>query len=106
LADATRWGNKNYYYLQRYGVTLEEIKRHYAAQNGKCAICEQIILLSSGKEDGSSGIAHVDHDHRTNEVRGLLCAQCNQAIGLLRDNPEFAFSAAHYLLKFTLDKGK
>lgn len=39
----------------------------------------------------------VDHDHATGEVRGLLCNRCNQAIGLLQDDPLIVRSALVYL---------
>jgi hypothetical protein len=42
----------------------------------------------------------VDHDHATGRVRGLLCAACNAALGLLQDNPRVILSAADYLLKW------
>jgi hypothetical protein len=49
-------------------------------QQGVCACCR----LS---ETGKSGRLHVDHDHGTGRIRGLLCSRCNVALGLLRDNP-------------------
>ena len=40
---------------------------------------------------------HVDHDHRTNSVRGLLCGSCNRGIGLLQENPKHLYRAAQYI---------
>ena len=78
--------------LQReYGITYEEFEALLAAQDRKCAIC--------GVENpgGRWGGMHVDHCHKTGRVRGLLCGQCNHAIGLLKDSPEIVRRAADYL---------
>ena len=40
----------------------------------------------------------VDHDHKTDQIRGLLCNRCNKGLGLFRDNPEFLLYARIYLL--------
>jgi hypothetical protein len=40
----------------------------------------------------------VDHDHRTGEVRGLLCSTCNRLIGFFRDDPVTLFRLALYLI--------
>ena len=46
-----------------------------------------------------SGLAHKDHNHLTGKMRETICGRCNQAIGLLADNPEFARAIARYLEK-------
>ncbi|MGD0053597.1 MAG: endonuclease domain-containing protein, partial [Vulcanimicrobiaceae bacterium] len=43
---------------------------------------------------------HVDHDHRTNEVRGLLCRWCNQMLGSAKDDPARLRGAIDYLSRF------
>ena len=55
------------------------------AQGGVCAICREAPAV------------HVDHDHATGEVRGMLCFPCNAAIGHLRDDPRVVRAAAAYL---------
>lgn len=60
--------------------------------SGCCFICAEI---PSGKRH--HGVLHVDHDHQTGAVRGLLCARCNAALGLLRDNASLCRQAADYL---------
>lgn len=73
--------------LQRaYGIGLKDYERMYAEQDGKCAICKE------PKET-----LCVDHCHTSLDVRGLLCHQCNQAIGLLRDDPGILENAIGYL---------
>ncbi len=53
-----------------------------------CAIC--------GEKPGKKKFA-IDHDHRTDKVRGLLCMRCNIAVGLLRDDPMLMMSAWKYI---------
>lgn len=73
--------------LQRtYGIGLNEYANMYEEQNGKCAICDE-------KKD----VLCVDHCHTTSKVRGLLCHQCNQAIGLLSDDIGRLNNAIRYL---------
>jgi len=57
-------------------------------QNGVCWIC--------GGKSGKKRLA-VDHDHKTGEVRGLLCKRCNRMLGYYRDNAESFARAAAYL---------
>ena len=60
------------------------------AQGDKCAVC-------GGPPNGPGRRFHVDHCHDLNRVRGLLCAKCNTAIGLLDDDPDRADAVAAYL---------
>lgn len=52
-------------------------------------------------KSSSSGLLVVDHDHNTGVVRGLLCHNCNRALGLLQDNPETLEVAIAYLKSVT-----
>ncbi|WP_393063536.1 endonuclease VII domain-containing protein [Streptomyces sp. LN549] len=73
--------------LKQYGLTEERYEAMVSEQGGACRICGYCPDLLV-----------VDHDHKTGEVRGLLCRECNLALGFLRDNPAAATSAAAYLL--------
>ena len=65
--------------LKRYGLTLDDYEKLYKSQRGRCAICAR----SHRKAHGLRGESfHVDHDHRTGQVRGLLCRRCNAALGV------------------------
>jgi hypothetical protein len=72
---------------KNYGIVSEEFDLLVLAQLNLCAIC----LRYFGKQ------LHVDHDHTTGRIRGLLCGKCNKAIGLLDDRPQRADAAAKYL---------
>lgn len=73
----------------RFGITVDELSRLIEKHGGRCAICAG--PCSTGRQ------LAIDHDHRTGRVRGLLCANCNRGIGLLRDSPAIALAAAEYL---------
>lgn len=57
----------------------------FAAQGGVCAICRE------------AKAEHVDHDHSTGKVRGLLCFNCNGALGQFRDRTDLMIRAVGYL---------
>ena len=82
---------RNQFLKWRYGLTLEDKQRLLDMQDGKCAICG-----STDPQDYRNAW-HVDHDHETDEVRGILCLRCNLAIGYLDDSPERAEILAAYL---------
>lgn len=81
----------------KYGVDIEWYTAKLKEQSGKCAICGVSENLKVGI--GSIESFHVDHDHETGVIRGLLCGSCNRAIGLLGDSSATANNAAIYLAK-------
>ena len=86
---------KQDYDLRRnYGISIEEYDKLAKLQNYRCAICK------TTKTAKNKSRFAVDHNHRTNQVRGLLCDTCNQAIGLLKDDSCLLKRAAHYLESF------
>lgn len=66
-------------------------------QEGKCKICGREILLFG---ESKHRTAHVDHDHSTGKVRGLLCQECNTGFGKFRDNTEYLANAIKYLKEY------
>jgi hypothetical protein len=72
-------------YKERYGISLVEYQAMLDKQKNRCAICDIEEKLV------------VDHNHKTNEVRGLLCHGCNCAIGLLKDDSTILQNAITYL---------
>lgn len=73
-----------------YGITQVEFEALLLAQDGRCAICRVLLLKPV-----------VDHDHDTQIVRGLLCSNCNVALGMMRDNPDTLLRAVDYLKRFS-----
>jgi len=78
---ARRWATE-------YGLTAEDVSAMALAQGGACAICRSPFTEKP---------FHVDHSHDSGVVRGLLCSNCNTALGLLGDDPDIANQAANYL---------
>ena len=75
--------------LKEHGITEEQYKALLAFQGGRCAIC--------GNKPRSKRLA-VDHNHKTMEIRGLLCKNCNYRIlGGVRDSVEMLQTAINYL---------
>jgi hypothetical protein len=74
---------------QQYGITAEAVATMLAAQNGRCAICPTDITAPTKH--------HVDHDHGTGAVRGLLCVSCNRGLGFFRDDARLLSAAISYL---------
>ncbi len=73
-----------------YGIGLEQYEQMYEKQDGCCAICNQ-------HADSFKHRLSVDHCHTTGAIRGLLCHNCNTAIGKLNDNIELFSRAISYL---------
>ena len=71
----------------RYGLTVEQYNELRAQQGEACAICRV----------KPNARLVVDHCHKTGRVRGLLCGECNLALGKFRDDPAVVEAALHYL---------
>jgi hypothetical protein len=76
----------------RYGITLDDYERLLAEQDGRCAICGKLP-----KGIGREVRLHVDHDHDTGRVRGLICLKCNSALAQFGDSLEGVMKAVEYL---------
>ena len=85
--------------LKKYGLTPQQYTDILTSQEGLCAVCREPPLVRT-KRSGKIRYLHVDHCHKTNKVRGLLCQHCNQGIGLLKDSPTLLRLATTYLEKF------
>lgn len=80
--------------IKLYGIDFATRDAMAEAQQFKCEICHDDFTTDKPW--------HVDHCHRTGAVRALLCPQCNQGIGLLRDDPDLIRAAADYVEKHQL----
>lgn len=89
-ADPVR-GRRDYagHLRRKFGLSIEEYERMEREQGGVCAICE--------RPPGKRRLA-VDHDHDSGQIRALLCAACNRAIGCMADDPALLELAAQYLV--------
>lgn len=74
----------------KYGISVDEQNALLAKQAGCCAICKTA-------EPGQYNQWHLDHDHKTNKIRGFLCAACNSGLGYFKDTPALLTAAATYL---------
>ncbi len=81
-------------FRKKYGIDFAEYQRMLLAQKGVCAICEQ---PETKLQDGAIRMLSVDHSHTTGAVRGLLCANCNMAIGYACDDVTILEKAIAYL---------
>lgn len=84
--------------LKSFNLSLNDFYEMLEQQKGVCCICNQVekVLGNNGKIKSLS----VDHDHKTNQLRGLLCNNCNRALGLLKDDPLVLRNAVLYLMYF------
>lgn len=80
----------------RYGITIEEYYEIYEKQGGVCSICKN-KETSIDKKTMKTKRLSVDHDHKTGVVRGLLCINCNHALGRFKDDITIMESAISYI---------
>jgi hypothetical protein len=82
-----------------YGLTMEEYEQMLTGQNGLCACCGRSETRRVGRKKRSENapLLHVDHCHTTGRIRGLLCSACNQALGLLEEDPQRIKALLHYV---------
>lgn len=92
-AQGAKWRAKSPGYMRQYlyGLTDEEYAALLEAQGHRCAICRR------REWNGRHGQPHVDHDHKTKRVRGLLCDSCNNGLGRFKDDPDLLRAAISYL---------
>ena len=84
--------NRDKHLRRMYGISLLDFEAMANTQGWLCAIC-----------GNKPEVLHVDHDHDSRKIRGLVCGSCNRLMGLALDSPEILRSAAKYL---ELERGK
>lgn len=89
--EAAARHKRSHHLLLKFGITLDEADALLVEQGGLCAICREEIKDSRGWSP------HVDHDHDTGKVRGILCFNCNVGLGAFADSPERLRVAAEYV---------
>lgn len=78
--------------LKRYGVTEQWYSDTLKEQVNLCGIC--LVKLIPGRT------THIDHNHKTNQVRGLLCSHCNLLLGNAKEDIFVLHQAINYLEKY------
>lgn len=84
---------RDYDWQYKYGISPEQYNKLSQEQNGRCKIC--------GKE---VSVLHVDHNKDTGEIRGLLCGDCNRALGLFHEDIHAMSRAIDYLIENEVKK--
>lgn len=97
IENARNEYHKSYgYHIQgTYNLHITEYETMGDLQNWRCAIC--------GKQHNAEkkwGRLQVDHNHKTDKIRGLLCMRCNAALGGFKENSVILASAIRYLRKY------
>jgi hypothetical protein len=97
VASSLRWQHKNREHMRQYKrrsrlwetyrITPEQVDAMFEAQSGLCALCGELLPQRY----------HIDHDHVTGKIRGLLHDQCNRGLSLFGDNLERVEKAVKYL---------
>lgn len=78
-------------YLRRaFGLTPEAFDELLTLQGGGCRICGSVPEVQKNR-------LHIDHDHATGAVRGILCHRCNVGLGWFNDNADALRAAAEYV---------
>lgn len=91
----TKWKSR---LLAKYRITLEEFSRMLDEQGGVCAICKRPASLPGRGQRRKRTFAG-DHDHNTGAIRGVLCGNCNTALGQFCDSIDVLRNAIEYLEK-------
>ena len=89
------------HFQRKYGTSIEALEQLLSEQGSRCAICRTPWAECAGTRSRYDVLfiqhLHVDHDHETGAIRGLLCMNCNMAIGLFEDEPSRVVNAILYL---------
>ena len=83
---------------KKFGISEKIYYEMLNSQYNRCAICNQLEASKSTdlRSDKTKALG-LDHNHKTNKPRELLCGKCNTAIGLMNESSEIFYSAARYL---------
>ena len=85
---------RGYELTRHFWITLKQYNTLADGQGFACLICRSVVEDETGK----AKTLHVDHCHKTNKVRGLLCNDCNVGLGCFHDSLGRLRAAIQYLL--------
>jgi hypothetical protein len=80
---------RNQYLEKKYGLTTDQKRKLCEDSNWECKICHKKVETLRK--------AHIDHDHKTGKIRGILCSKCNLGLGMFDDSINYLKSAIIYL---------
>lgn len=90
---------KDRWFRKQYGISLEQYEAMFVQQNGLCAICQKPERVM---RSGNVLKLAIDHNHKTGQIRKLLCAHCNQALGKLHEDPNIMKNMISYIESFNV----
>ena len=79
----------------KFGITLDQYNDMLKEQNYRCMVCNQ-VETRRGNKGGIRSLA-VDHCHTSGKIRGLLCGNCNVALGLLNEDRDRIYKLLEYI---------
>lgn len=82
-----------------HGISADEMFKIFKKADGKCEICSKKLVMHGSEYFSRKNVACLDHCHATGKVRGILCFNCNSAIGHFSDDVETVRLAVKYLSK-------
>lgn len=94
IHNGIRYKYNEIYKLKKYNLTLEEYKQMVKQQNNKCLICGKPEI---SKHNGKVRDLAIDHDHKTNKTRGLLCTRCNTSLGFVYEDKMILMKLINYI---------
>ncbi len=86
--------------IKQYGITLKQYQDLFISQDNRCGICGKY----QEKNPSRSQVFHLDHDHASGKVRGILCQPCNLGLGLFKDNIQTLENTVSYLKKHQINE--
>ena len=89
--DECRESYRDYVLYSKHNLPVGWYSAKEAEQGGKCKICNKKARLC------------VDHNHRTGDVRALLCTKCNLMIGYANEDVEILYAASEYISEYNRD---
>lgn len=82
---------KEWHLSSQYNLSIDKVSMMLEQQNYLCKICFSVLTMET---------KYVDHNHKTNQIRGLLCSNCNFLLGQAKESKEILINAVNYLIEF------
>ncbi len=84
--------------MRTFGMTLDDYNSMLERQSGVCAVCREPESVL--RKNGQPYRLAVDHNHRTMQVRGLVCRRCNQVVWAIEEHAGLLADVTRYLEQF------